>query len=129
MRNDIPRGAPQEIAGLKLGDVLYNFDGNRRTYDKPGFGGAPVYEKHFRAEEIVGETSVSWIVGPGKVKVNKKTLESRTEFADRGYFTKTGMENDIWLHSHRYKISREAERASVEQLKEIARILGYNAAA
>jgi hypothetical protein len=121
------RGKPEEIAALKVGSVLYNFDGNRRTY-QPGMSGGPIYEKHFAPATIVGETKVSWIMDLYDAKVNKKTLESKTEFADRGYFTKSAMEADIWSHHHRYKIVREVERAGLEQLREIARIIGYQAA-
>jgi hypothetical protein len=120
------RGTPQEIANLKVGDILYNFDGNRRSY-QPGLGGAPIYEKHFNSETIVGETKVSWLLGYAGVKVNKKTLDSVLHYADRGYFTKSGMEADIWFNEHRYKIVREVERAGLEQLREIARIVGYAA--
>lgn len=118
------RGALQEIEALRVGDILYNFDGNRRTYEAGGRGG-PIYEKHFAPQTIVGETKVSWLVGSGPTKVNKKTLASSCQFADRGYFTGSGMEADIWLHVHRHKIAREVENTGVEQLKEIARIIGY----
>lgn len=121
------RGKPEEIASLKVGDILFNFDGNRRAY-QPGLGGAPIYERHFNPETIVGETKVSWLLGYAKVKVNKKTLDSALHYADRGYFTKSGMEADIWSHDHRYKIVRAVERAGLEQLQEIARIIGYTAA-
>lgn len=121
------RGTPEEIAALRVGDILYNFDGNRRSY-QPGFGGAPIYEKHFAPYIIVGETKVSWLLGNHKAKVNKKTLGTSTQFADRGYFTKTAMDADIWFNQHRHKIIREVERTGLEQLREIARIVGYNAA-
>jgi hypothetical protein len=62
------------------------------------------------------------------VKVNKKTLKSAMHYADRGYFTETGMKNDIWSHEHRHKIAREVAGACVEHLREIARIIGYRAA-
>ncbi len=118
------RGTPQEIADLRLGDILYNFDGNRRFYEK-GMSGGPIYERHFEPYTIVGETKVSWLVGPHSAKVNKKTLQSSTQYGDRGYFTKAGMDADIWFNEHRYKIVREVERAGLEQLREIARIIGY----
>jgi hypothetical protein len=121
------RGTPEEIAALKVGDTLYNFDGNRRTY-RPGLGsGGPIYEKHFEAVKIEGETKQSWVMARYGAKVNKKTLDSKTEFADRGYFTKSAMEADIWMHEHQHKIVREVERAGLEQLREIARIIGYDA--
>jgi uncharacterized protein (DUF488 family) len=124
------RGKPEEIAALKVGSVLYNFDGNRRVYKKaPGAqysSGGPIYEKHFAPATIVGETKVSWIMDLYDAKVNKKTLDSSTKFADRGYFTKSAMEADIWSHDHRHIIVREVERAGLEQLQEIARIVGYH---
>lgn len=119
------RGKPEEIASLKVGDVLYNFDGNRRTY-QPGMSGGPIYEKHFAPSRIVGDTKVSWIMDLYDARVNKKTLDSSTKFADRGYFTKSAMEADIWFNANRYKIVREVERAGLEQLQEIARIVGYH---
>lgn len=120
------RGTPEEIAALKVGDVLYNFDGNRRTYQK-GISGGPIYEKHFEAVKIVGETKQSWVMDRYATKVNKKTLASAMQFADRGYFTRSAMEADIWSYCHRHKIIREVERATLEQLQEIARIIGYTA--
>ncbi len=120
------RGSPQEISSLKVGDTLYNFDGNRRTY--VNHGGAPVYAKHFEPIAIVGETKLSWVMDRYGAKVNKKTLESATHFADRGYFTSSAMDADIWLHEHRHRIAREVGSAGVEHLKEIARIIGYDAA-
>lgn len=124
------RGTPGEIAALKVGDTLYNFDGNRRTYRRDDAGrasGGPIYERHFEPVTIVGDTKVSWIMDRYDAKVNKKTLESACPFAERGYFTKSAMEADIWSHDHRHKIAQEVARTGVDQLKEIARILGYAA--
>lgn len=121
------RGTPEEIAALKIGDTLYNFDGNRRVY-QPGLRGGTIYEKHFEAVKIVGETKLSWVMDRSGAKVNKKTLDSSCQFADRGYFTASAMETDIWLHEHRHRIVREVERVGIEHLKEIARIIGYSPA-
>lgn len=125
----IYRGSPAEITALKPGDTLYSFDGNRRSHDRSKVGGGPIYELHFAPAVIVGETKVSWIMDRYDAKVNKKTLESVCQFAERGYFTKSAMEADIWSHHHRHKIASEVGRIGVDQLKEIARIIGYNAAA
>lgn len=120
------RGTPEEIASLKIGDTLYHFDGNRRVY-QPDRRGPPIYEEHFRPVTIIGETKLSWVVNHYNQKVNKKTLESKPSYADRGYFTKAGMDADIWNHSHRHKIvSKVRDDASIEHLKEIARIIGYH---
>jgi hypothetical protein len=121
------RGTPEEIKNLKVGDTLFNFDGNRRVYaSSNGYGGGPpIYEKHFKAVTIESETTKSWVMSPSGAKVNKKTLESSMHYADRGYFTKSAMEADIWSNEHRHKITREVGNASVDHLKEIARIIGY----
>ncbi len=112
---------------LKIGDVLYRFDGNRRVYR--GRHSAPVYEEHFASHTIVSETPRSWVTDGGGYKVNKKDLScpEAMKFAGRGFFTKAGMEADIWQHVHRHQIERSLSRASVEQLKEVARIVGYEA--
>lgn len=113
-----------EVESLGIGSTLYSFDLNRRTYDKSG-GGPPVYEKHFEAEEIVSETKISWVMKSGG-KVNKKTLSCPTAYGFSGYFTESAMRANIWQHEHRYKIERLVGRASFEQLKAIAEIIGYN---
>lgn len=125
---NIVRGTTDEIASLKIGDILYNFDGNRRVYRRNEAGiasGGPIYQDHFEAVPIIGETKVSWILKRYDAKVNKKNLSSVCQFADRGFFTESAMIADIWLHEHRYKIAKEVERAGVDHLKEVARIIGY----
>ena|ERR1700722_15390123 len=123
------RGDPAEIAALKIGDTLFNFDGNRRTYQHSNGSGyssfGSIYEKHFEPVQIIGETKISWVMKLYDAKVNKKTLESSMKYADRGYFTKGAMEAGIWFHEHRHKIANEVGRVGIEQLKEIARIIGY----
>lgn len=125
------RGSPEEIAALKIGDTLWHFDGNRREYRKGDkFGGSgPIYSKHFAPYRIVGETERSWLVGEhGKVKVNKKTLESAVQYslAARGYFTESAMQDDIWSHAHRPHIINLVRRCTPEQLRQIAAIVGYD---
>lgn len=117
------RGSAGEIAALAIGDLLYNFDGNRRVYLQKNCG--PSYAHHFEAHEIFGETRQSWIVGPYRRRVNKKTLASALEYADRGYFTKTAMEEDIFVAQHAHRIAKAVERATSVQLREIAEIIGY----
>jgi hypothetical protein len=120
------RGTQDEIASLNIGDTLYHFDGNRRVYHPDRHSG-PIYERHFELVVIIGETKLSWIMDRYKNKVNKKTLESACQFAERGYFTKAGMDADIWSHDHRHKIIDGVRHVDTERLKEIARILGYDA--
>lgn len=115
---------------MKIGDVVYRFDENRRVYRDKSFGGGggPVYREHFEPLKIVGENRVSWILEHGW-KVNKKTFRGEVaayQFGGRGFFTAEGMENDIWDHEHRHKIVDAVRRvATIDQLRRVADILGY----
>ena len=112
---------------MKVGDKVYRFDGNVRHYDRPGFSGKCVYEKHFVEHEIVGETKLSWITDKGGFKISKRdgTCPKAMQFAGRGFFTFDQMHDDIWRHEHRYKIERLMSQASAGQLRKVADILGY----
>ena len=113
---------------LVVGDTLYRFDCNRRVYDRTVTGGAPIYSEHFVAEKIIGETKGCWLTAGNyrPAKVNKKTL---TVAADRwgkiSYFTRAGMEDQIWLHAHKHRIVRLVETSAAKKLREIAAIIGY----
>jgi hypothetical protein len=123
------RGTEEEIAALKIGDVLYNFDSNRRVYRDRSFsgGGGPIYAEHFTPVEIVGETKNSWVLARYAAKVNKKTLESARAHAERGYFTKSAMADDIWLNERRHKIAEAVRYCdNVNILKTIDRMLEAN---
>ncbi len=114
---------------LKIGDTLFRFDGNRRVYRRPGTyhgGGAPVYREHFEPLKVIGENKVSWLLERGW-KASKKDLKSAASMAygGRGFFTAEQMEDDIWMHDHRHSIRALFDRASPEQLKKIAEILGF----
>ena len=109
---------------LKIGDTIYRFDGNRRTYRDVQSG--PIYREHFEALKIVGENKVSWLLERGW-KANKKSLSSAKalEYGGRGFFTAQGMEDDIWQHEHRHLIRRLFDNCTPVQLKVIADILQY----
>lgn len=110
---------------MQIGDTLYRFDGNR-VYREPG----KVYRAHFEPLQIVGENRVSWILEHGW-KVNKKTGRgdaSSYAYGGRGFFTKEAMEDDIWDHENRHKISGFVLReATIAQLRQAADLIGYSA--
>lgn len=110
---------------IKVGDTLYRFDGNRRVYDK-AFGSGPIYREHFEPMKIIGETPRSWVLEKNW-KASKKDLKSAAsmQYGGRGFFTAEGMEDDIWQHEHRYKVSRLVEQASPATLKLVAKVVGY----
>jgi len=111
---------------MNVGDKVYRFDGNVRVYDRAGFGGAAIYEKHFVEEEIIGETNRSWITSRG-YKISKKdgSCPAAMQYAGRGFFTFQAMQDDIWRNNHRHKIERLLGQASAHQLRQVADILGY----
>lgn len=101
--------------GFKVGDTVWLFDLNSRVY-VPGRS-APVYRGHFVPHEIVGETSKSWIVGFGEKKFPKKNPE--------GMYTAEGVDDQCWAQDYRIKIIDHVRRCSPDQLREIAKIVGF----
>ena len=104
--------------GIKVGDAFFVFDANRRVYAKGGNGG-PIYREHFRPVKITGETSRSWIIEPWGEKVPKSDPW-------RVLKTQENVDERVWEHDHRYKIVRGVERCSVDALRKITEIIGYN---
>lgn len=98
---------------MKIGDKIWLFDSNRKKYEKGN--SAPIYSEHFYQEEIVGETSRSWLVGYFKNKFSKKD--------PIGLYTDEMKADKIWEYDNRYKIVALVERCSIKQLKKINDIL------
>lgn len=107
---------------FKIGDKVWRFDPNRRVYPKDkAISGGPIYAEHFWQDTIVGETSRSWLVGGrdwDQIKVPKKN--------PTGIYTDEQKEAEIWEHDHRYRIVKMVQRCTPEQLKQIAKLIGYN---
>src|SRR5947209_4689039 len=110
---------PERPRTLKVGDMIWEFDHNRRRYPKDGgVTRSPIYREHWRPVEIIGETSRSWIVGKRKVP---KTGEHRG-FA----FSEQEVDDDCWLHEHRPSISSALYRVEdVNVLRQVAEIIGW----
>lgn len=104
---------------FKVGDKVWTFDLNHRVYPKDENGrttGGPIYSEHFRQVEITGETTKSWLIGK---------WQERTPKARPGIFTDEQKADMIWSNQHRHPIVDLVRRCSVEQLKQIAEIVGY----
>ena len=111
---------------LKIGDTIYRFDRNRRVYDKPGFGGTPIYREHFEPLKIIGENKISWLLERGwKAKKNTLSSAASMQYGGRGFFTAEDMGDDIWRHDHLHKLREAIQQASPDQLRSIAKILEY----
>jgi hypothetical protein len=83
-----------------VGDTVWIFDENRRVYNKErseySFN-APIWREHWRPEEIVSETTRSWITKWG-TKISKK---------DPGVlviFSEEELDNRSWINDNKYEI-------------------------
>ena len=116
----------------KVGDTIYKFDENRRRYTKPAPGhqwGEIIWAEHFEPKKITGETKQSWLVSDygHEIRVNKKTMLSagRGGMSGHRWFTEDGKAGQLWLHEHGHKLRMLVGRATYEQMRQIADILGY----
>lgn len=106
---------------MQVGDTVWVFSQNHRVYHRDSNGkcfGGPIYREHFVQRTIVGETTKSWLLVDG-TKISKKTLE--------GIYTDQQKEDSTWDHDTRFEIVdkiRYGDSVSVQQLREIAKIIG-----
>jgi hypothetical protein len=98
----------------KIGDTLWFSEGFSRD--------------RWYCSKIVGETSLSWLVGGGKSprKINKKTmLEAQGKYFPIRWHTEEGMRNHIWRGKHAYNIGQYVGTLDAETLKKVAELIGY----
>ncbi len=110
---------------IKIGDTLWDFSINRRSYDK-SHGEGPIFAKHFAPVQVTGETKVSWLVGPSwsQSKVNKKHIETGNAGA---FYTEQGMNDKIYEHENAHRIADAIRHLPAQKLREIAALIGYKA--
>jgi hypothetical protein len=105
---------------LKVGDFIYlKREGFGRDNTKKEFIGL------WHKVEIVGETRVSWVL---KSSRNKTVVNKRALAAGRVggcVISIEEIEEKWWERKNRYSIARAVERASPDQLRAIAKIIGY----
>lgn len=112
---------------FKIGDKVYTFDSNRRVYptDKTISSG-PIYREHFVLQEIVGETTQSWIVGYHGWTVETRACTKHKKKAERpNIYTKEQVEEQIYIHDHSYKIQDALRNVDYKTLKAVADLIGY----
>jgi hypothetical protein len=111
---------------LYVGATVYKFDENARVYarDKEGrrFGN-PLRRPSWVPKTIVGQTSRSWIVGEHEWE--KEKLPKKGPRKHGWAYSLKEVEDDVWLSHNRYKLKEAVGRATVDQLREVARIIGY----
>jgi len=120
----------RETQTLKIGDRLFEFNENRRVYERDASGhNRIVYRKHFLPHWIVGTEGRSWVVcstPPGEREWGRQ----KVGFASVGrgkWHTEQQVEDRIWAREHRYTISRMVDAADVPLLRRIAEMVGYEA--
>ena len=109
----------------KIGDTLYHY--RRENENRRGRDGEPM--PLWCAEQIHGESKTHWRVGfefnPNKV--NKKTLFElgRRGFCGAQWFTEVGKIEREYQMKHARNISSMVIGANTDQLRQIAKIVGY----
>jgi hypothetical protein len=104
---------------IAIGTTLYVFDHNRRRYDSDQ---RIIYREHFYAVTIVGETRKSWIAGEGyaEEKISKADLTiNRSPYGRLRAYTARAMEEDIWLHENRNRITENVRGSDYGTLRAI----------
>ena len=110
----------------KVGDSIWVFDINHREYRRDANGrsaGGPIWRKHWVERRIVGETSRSFDLGYYGKCPKKRDATDKHTFA----FSIAEIDQIEWAEEHGREIARLVQygRFSIEQLKQIAEIIGY----
>ena len=113
-------------------DTIWVFDQNRREYAKPSIEeraagalwGPRIWKGHWRPQEVVAETSRSWVLRGGE-KVPKRDANPL-----RYAFSELEVDQMCWDHDHRRHIVAAIERGigavvTRHALNDIAKIIGY----
>ena len=98
---------------------VWIFDSTRRVYGENK--SSPIWREHWRKLEITGETSRSWLAGSGygQHKIPKKGPPNR-----HVAWSEAEIDNLEWDNATRYKIIRATQYCAVDQLIQIAQIVG-----
>ncbi|MGH7974861.1 MAG: hypothetical protein ACREBR_05000 [bacterium] len=119
------------MSNFKIGDTVYTFSENRRVYEKQKPGelysrGGPIYREHFVKQQIVGETTQSWIVA---YEGGSPDSASATKHKKKGdyvnIYTAEQVEEQVYHHDHAYYISELVRKADYTMLRKIAELLNY----
>ena len=105
------------MSTLGIGSKVWVRDLNNRVYIKDRSG--PTERGFWVEREIVSESPRLWLVSGGG-KIPKKGACPADIVC-----TAEDLELEIWAAEHQYRISQAVYRCSVEQLRLIAEIVGY----
>jgi hypothetical protein len=100
---------------------IWIFDENRRVYAKrDGLSGGPIWREHWVKHSVVGETTRSWILSNGRKIAKSQKPTSKIAFSE------SQIDDLEWAKVHMWKIRDRVERASPDELKQIAAIVGFS---
>jgi len=110
---------------LTIGSKLFWFDKHRRVYADPKPGdlypkGGPIWEKSWREVTIVGESPRLWILSGIAGKIPKKGPLPEDYALD-----KLTIDRLAWKLAAPYKLADLLKTAPIDQLDQVAAILGY----
>lgn len=108
---------------VEVGCAVWVFDINIRKYRKDENGrsfGGPIWREHWQRQEIVSETSRSWITNYGE-KIPKARAGGRGIA-----FSEEEIEREAFVQENRHKIAFEVQQIKDhELLKKVAELIGY----
>jgi len=129
------------LTTIGIGSTIWIFDQNRRVYSKEPLkkgqlwpSGPPIWREHWRPCQITGETSRSWLVGPGRTDVRKISKRDLAAGEVRGVLTSEAeLDAACFVQEHAREIGERVRQLSAEKaamktadvLKQIARLIGY----
>lgn len=107
---------------VAIGSAIWIYDANRRVYARDAAGrsyGGPLYRESWREEPIIGETKMSWLIGPDwkPKKIAKKGPHCGI------CFSLAELEDRCWEHDNRHRLSEKVRGATLSQLRRIDAIL------
>lgn len=105
---------------LKVGDKVWQYDVNRRTYARDEHGkayGGPIYRESWYAYQIVDETSKSFVLSNGNKLPKRGTYVTSEEELDQ----------QVFVHENGYKIAEKVRYChDYKTLKEVERLVNQH---
>lgn len=113
----------------KIGDTIYLFEDSSRHYAEPSpeqkkagkIYGELIWRRHWKPIMIVGENRVSWLLQWGN-KIPKKPERTNNESP---CFSEAEVDDRVFVNDHGCRISDRVRKCSANQLREVAKIIGY----
>jgi len=117
---------------IKVGSALWRFDESHRRYTEPppgGLYGELIWRRHWLPEEVIGETSRSWLVGSRHNPVKLAKAAFRDGACPVGWARSEEQIAKLeWVHDNQRRIADHIGRMRGDHydvLVEVARLVGY----